>query len=65
MRTLPARRFGWARPGMRNMAASRKKLYLLTSSAGGPNQIGDAPIDVPPRAMAFVVYPDTGAVVCQ
>jgi hypothetical protein len=29
-----------------------------------PKPIGNGPVDVPPRAMAFVVYPDAGASAC-
>ena len=30
-----------------------------------PARVGGAPVDVPPRAMAFVVYPNAGALACQ
>jgi heparanase 1 len=30
-----------------------------------PDRIGNDPIDIPPRAMAFIVYPDAEAVACE
>jgi heparanase 1 len=30
-----------------------------------PDRVGNDPVDIPPRAMAFIVYPDAEAVACE
>ena len=30
-----------------------------------PESIGEGPVDVPPRGIAFIVYPDANAAACQ